>query len=193
MSLWKGHKQEFSRYLWLDFFQHSTGLIIIVQLTGHRQVSSGFLPMAKQPVRMRDLSQQENAEHNTSEVSSQKCMKMSCSLLPVCLPPPFIRLGWVWVDVDGSVTVSDGSVGFLHLHINTERQTDIGNQHHSQWEIRSVKTKASWYLALLAYKMANFGLSLMASVKRSRAFCRSPEKSVCFVEPHVFIMNYYHN
>lgn len=51
--------------------------------------------------------------------------KSSCSLLLVCLPPPLIRLGWVWVDADGSVTVSDGSVGLLHFHIYAERHKQV--------------------------------------------------------------------
>lgn len=36
------------------------------------------------------------------------------------------------------------------------------------------KSSSGTHLALLAYMMAAHGLSLMASVKRSKAFCNSP-------------------
>lgn len=36
------------------------------------------------------------------------------------LPSPLVWLCRVWVDLDGSVTISDGCIGFLHLDIDTE-------------------------------------------------------------------------
>ncbi len=114
----------------------------------------------------------------------------SFSLLLVCLSPPLIRLGWVWVDADGSVTVSDGSVGLLHFHIYAERHKQTESLNSQSNRVAKNRTGMGWYLALLAYRMASFGLSLMASAKRSTAFCRSPEKLACLVEPHCFIRNY---
>lgn len=40
--------------------------------------------------------------------------------------PPLVGLCRVWVDADGSVTVPDGCVGFLHLdkHTDTQREGD---------------------------------------------------------------------
>lgn len=40
--------------------------------------------------------------------------------VPVSFSPPLVWLCGVWVDADGSVTVSDGCIGFLHLDIDTD-------------------------------------------------------------------------
>lgn len=42
-------------------------------------------------------------------------------VLPVGLPSPLVRLCRVWVDADGSVTVSNGRIGFLHLYVDTTK------------------------------------------------------------------------
>lgn len=39
--------------------------------------------------------------------------------------PPLVRLCRVWVDADGSVTVSYGCVGFLHLDEDTDTKMGI--------------------------------------------------------------------
>lgn len=41
----------------------------------------------------------------------------------VSFSPPLVRLCRVWVDADGSVAVSDGCVGFLHLDENTNMKS----------------------------------------------------------------------
>lgn len=51
----------------------------------------------------------------------EKCWKaLGDGGVPVSLPSPLVRLCRVWVDLDGSVTVSDGCIWFLHLDIDTE-------------------------------------------------------------------------
>lgn len=44
--------------------------------------------------------------------------------VPVSFSPPLVRLCRVWVDADGSVTVSYGCVGFLHLDVDTDTEVN---------------------------------------------------------------------
>lgn len=43
--------------------------------------------------------------------------------VPVGFSPPLVGLSRVWVDADGSVAVSDGCVGFLHLNEDTNTKS----------------------------------------------------------------------
>lgn len=53
----------------------------------------------------------------------EKCWKaLGDGGVPVSLPSPLVWLCRVWVDLDGSVTVSDGCIWFLHLDIDTENK-----------------------------------------------------------------------
>lgn len=133
--------------------------------------------------------------------------------VPVSFSSPLVRLCGVWVDADGSVTVSYGRVGFLHLDINADSKkkrrpiTITGSQSDagvcSLWRLIARDTTAVWlnvycdartltesHLALLAYRTARQGFNLMASVKRSRAFWRSPKRKnslVCDIMSDVSI------
>lgn len=44
---------------------------------------------------------------------------IACQIILVSLSPPLVGLCRIWVDVDRSVTVSLGSIGFLHPDVNT--------------------------------------------------------------------------
>lgn len=46
-------------------------------------------------------------------------IKYRCSSLPMCFPPPFIGLCRVRIYLDGSVTISNGSIWLLQFHKNT--------------------------------------------------------------------------
>lgn len=62
------------------------------------------------------------------------CLCSRSSLVPVSFPPPLVRLCRVWIDADGSVTVSYGCVGFLHLDVDTKtkRITSYTQRHSEQ-------------------------------------------------------------
>lgn len=45
------------------------------------------------------------------------------------LPSPLVWLCRVWVDLDGSVTISDGCIWFLHLDIDTEDRGGCSGYH----------------------------------------------------------------
>lgn len=50
---------------------------------------------------------------------SKDNIKYRCSSLPMRFPPPFIGLCRVRINLDGSVTISNGSIWLLQFHKNT--------------------------------------------------------------------------
>lgn len=49
--------------------------------------------------------------------------------VPVSFSSPLVRLCGVWVDADGSVTVSYGRIGLLHLDINADSKKTTDYTH----------------------------------------------------------------
>lgn len=59
----------------------------------------------------------------------RKCWKaLRGGGIPVSFASPLVWLCRVWVDLDGSVTVSNGCIWFLHLDEDTEYRGSSGNQ-----------------------------------------------------------------
>lgn len=78
------------------------------------------------------------------------------------LPSPLVRLCRVWVDLDGSVTISDGCIWFLQLDVDAADRERCPGYHFVggggglSWEM-SQHVKKGWTLTLLSWRKEQLG------------------------------------
>lgn len=74
-------------------------------------------------------------------------------------PSPLVRLCRVWVDLDGSVTVPDGCIWFLHLDIDTDDRggRSGGRVVGGKTPFRSARQTRDWTPTLLSWHKEQLG------------------------------------